>query len=72
MTKLNFEEIPEIYTTGAYLRPLKTVDSLGNDVWVWYVSNFESDSFKDRKSINLQEIAKVKKDLIQSKRKMDF
>ena len=72
MTKLNFEEIPEIYTTGAYLRPLKTVDNFGNDVWVWYVSNFESDSFKDGKTINPIEIAKVKKDLVQSKKQINF
>lgn len=72
MKKINFEEIPEIYTTGAYLRPLKTVDNLGNDVWVWYVSNFESDTFKDGKSVNSQEIAKVKRDLIKSERKINF
>ena len=69
MTKSDFKQTPEIYTTGAYLKPLKIVDNLGNDTWVWYVSNFENDSFKDGISINPVEIANVKKHLIQRKMK---
>ncbi|MDR1484316.1 MAG: hypothetical protein LBT09_05790 [Planctomycetaceae bacterium] len=49
---------PQIYTTGAYLRPLKTVDSEGNEMWVWYVEKFEGDdSFKDDEIYNPVEVA---------------
>jgi hypothetical protein len=34
-----------IYTTGAFLYPVKVTDSSGNMVWLWAVSQFEDDSF---------------------------
>ena len=36
-----------IFTTGAFLRPVKVKDDNGNDVWLWAVSQFEDDSYLD-------------------------
>jgi len=35
----------DIYTTGAYLRPIQVTDSESNPKWVWTVSEFNDDSF---------------------------
>jgi hypothetical protein len=32
---------PQIYTTDAFLRPLKIQDVNGKDLWIWYVEGFE-------------------------------
>ncbi|GMO42555.1 MAG: hypothetical protein Ta2F_18440 [Termitinemataceae bacterium] len=36
---------PKIFTTGAFLSPLKTENADGNEKWVWTVSEFIDDSF---------------------------
>ena len=36
-----------IYTTGAFLAPVKVIDNAGNTVWLWAVSRFEDDSYMD-------------------------
>jgi len=36
-----------IYTTGAFLRPVKVTGDNGNDVWLWAVSQFEDDTYLD-------------------------
>ena len=38
---------PVIFTTGAYLFPMKIKDSEGNDFWGWVVSDFDDTSFRD-------------------------
>jgi hypothetical protein len=49
---------PQIYTTGAYLRPMKVTDVGGKEFWVWYVEGFEGgDSFKDGEVYNPVEVA---------------
>lgn len=37
---------PIIYTTGAHLSPIKAVID-GEERWMWTVSEFGDDSFKD-------------------------
>ena len=36
-----------IYTTGAFLAPVKVIDNSGAAIWVWAVSQFEDDSYLD-------------------------
>jgi hypothetical protein len=36
-----------IYTTGAFLYPVKIKDAEGNEKWIWAVSSFEDDSYTD-------------------------
>ena len=46
-----------IFTTGAYLKPQKIVDSCGNEKWVWVIVEFIDDSFKDGAVFNPPEVA---------------
>lgn len=48
---------PVIYTTGAYLCPMKTIDVQGKECWVWAVSEFDDASFMDGEMVNPCEIA---------------
>jgi hypothetical protein len=54
----------QIYTTGAYLKPLKTKDVNGNEVWVWYVTEFSESSFQDGVEIEAKEFSKDESSLI--------
>jgi hypothetical protein len=36
-----------IFTTGAFLHPMKVKDEHDNDVWVWRVEKFEDSTFCD-------------------------
>jgi len=47
----------KIFTTGAYLQPMKVKDVNGNDFWIWTVSEFVDDSFKDGEVYNPKEKA---------------
>ena len=40
MKPLIFDNESIIYTTGAFLKPMKVTDSEGKEIWVWYVSEF--------------------------------
>ncbi|VBB45090.1 hypothetical protein TRIP_D300067 [uncultured Paludibacter sp.] len=53
-----------IYTTGAFLEPIKIPDKEGNDVWRWVVSEFIDDSFKDGEIFNPLETAQSREILI--------
>ena len=57
MKKLMFENNPTIFTTGAFLKPMKVTDSDGKEIWVWYVSEFTENSFLNGEIYNPQEIA---------------
>ena len=46
-----------IFTTGAYLRPQKIVDTMGIEKWVWVITEFIDDSFKDGEVYNPSEVA---------------
>ena len=46
-----------IFTTGAYLRPQKIVDTMGIEKWMWVITEFTDDSFKDGEVFNPSEVA---------------
>ncbi|MDR2151601.1 MAG: hypothetical protein LBO72_02165 [Helicobacteraceae bacterium] len=54
-----------IFTTGAYLRPLKIKDDSGKERWLWTVSEFIDDTFMDGKVFNPNEIADTLENLLQ-------
>jgi len=54
----------EIFTTGAYLQPIKIKDENGNDFWAWIVERFEDSSFCDGEEFNPVEIAKNIEELL--------
>jgi len=64
MNKLRFDNEPVIHTTGAFLKPLKVVDSQGNENWIWFVSEFTDDSFFNGEIYNPSEFANSKEELI--------
>ena len=47
----------KIFTTGAFLQPMKVKDVNGNDFWIWAVENFEDSCFYDGEEYNPSEIA---------------
>jgi len=59
-----FDNEPVIYTTGAFLKSMKVTDSEGKEIWIWYVSEFNEDSFKDGEIYNPQEFANSKENLL--------
>lgn len=48
---------PTIFTTGAFLRPMKVKDTDGNDIYVWYVCEFVDDTFNNGVIYNPHEVA---------------
>lgn len=59
-----FDYSMQIYTTGAHLSPLKVTDSEGKVFWVWHVTEFDNDSFKDGELFNPKESAINRDDLL--------
>ena len=57
---------PVLYTTGAYIQPLKVVDSLGNETWFWVISEFVDDSFHDGEVFNPRENGFTKQELLEA------
>ena len=47
----------KIYTTGAFLQPIKVKDANGNDFWTWAVEKFEDPSFFNGNEYNPSEVA---------------
>jgi hypothetical protein len=47
----------KIFTTGAFLKPLKVINDLRKEAWVWIVEGFEESSFLDGKEFNPPEYA---------------
>ena len=64
MSNLKFDNEPIIYTTGAFLKPMKVTDSEGKEQWVWYVSEFVEDSFLQGEIYNPKEFANSKDELL--------
>lgn len=64
MKKLLFDSDPIIYTTGAFLKPIKVTDSEGKEIWLWYVSEFNEDTFKDSELYNPNEFGDTKEELL--------
>ncbi|MBS1572290.1 MAG: hypothetical protein JST62_07860 [Bacteroidetes bacterium] len=68
MSKLIFEENPTIFTTGAFLKPMKVTDSEGKEIWVWYVSEFIDDSFLNGEVYNTKETSNDLETLVEELR----
>jgi hypothetical protein len=49
--------IPTIFTIGAFLQPMKIQREDGREYWVWTVTEFIDDSFRDGKVFNPKESA---------------
>ena len=64
MKKLLFDSEPVIYTTGVFLKPIKVTDSEGKEIWLWYASEFNDDTFKDGETYNPNEFGKTKEELL--------
>lgn len=54
----------QVFTTGAFIKPIKIVDSEGKEKWIWYVSEFVDDTFKDGEVYNPLENADTLKNLV--------
>ncbi len=54
----------KIFTTGAHLQPMKVKNENGGEYWIWTVSEFVDDSFKDGKVFNPTETAKSLEDIL--------
>ena len=54
-----------IYTTGAFLKPVKITDDSGNAVWLWAVSQFEDDSYCNGKTCDPVERADTIEELFE-------
>ena len=58
------EQDPVIFATGAFLKPVKiTLD--GKSVWIWTVTEFIDDSYKDGITYNPNEFAESKGKLLE-------
>jgi len=55
---------PILYTTGAYIQPLKVVDVDGTEKWFWAVSEFVDDTFWDGEVFNPGESGTTKQNLL--------
>lgn len=55
---------PVLYTTGAYIRPLKIIGQDGGEVWVWEVSEFDGDTFYDGDVYHPMKFARSKDELL--------
>jgi hypothetical protein len=66
MNKRDFSfEKPTVFTTGAFLQPLKVLNRDGNRAWFWVVSEFIDDTFQDGEIYNPPEIAQSKAELLE-------
>jgi len=59
----SFEE-PVLFTTGAYIQPLKVVDTRGNEKWFWVIKEFIDDTFLDGQVLNPSENGLTKPELL--------
>ncbi len=55
---------PVVYTTGAYIQPIKIIKQDGREVWLWVVSEFDGDSFWDGNICHPQEYGDTKYELL--------
>ena len=54
----------KIFTTGAYVQPMKVKDINGNDFWIWAVEKFEDNSYYEGKEYNPLNIARSIEELL--------
>ena len=57
-------EGPILFTTGAYIQPLKVIDETGNEKWFWVISEFVDDTFSDGQVLNPSESGLTKQELL--------
>ncbi len=57
MPSLIFQDEPQIFTTGAFLKPIQVTDSEGKTLWLWSVSEFTDSTFKAGEEYNPKECA---------------
>lgn len=62
MEKTTIENESIIFTTGAFLKPVKTHLN-GKELWMWVVTEFIDDSFKDGEVYNPNEFAETQNEL---------
>ncbi|MBU1298685.1 MAG: hypothetical protein KKF20_02415 [Bacteroidetes bacterium] len=58
------EQEPVIFTTGAFLKPVMTTLN-GKNVWMWTVTEFIDDSYKDGITYNPNEFAESREKLLE-------
>lgn len=47
----------KIFTTGAFLQPMKVRDAHGNDFWIWATEKFEGSCFCNGEAFHPVEVA---------------
>ncbi|MDR2058456.1 MAG: hypothetical protein LBP83_09310 [Dysgonamonadaceae bacterium] len=57
--------MPIIFTTGAFLQPMKVKSDNGKEHWIWTVSEFIDDSFNNGEVFNPNEYADSLEKLLQ-------
>lgn len=63
MDKHYRSEDPVLFTTGAYIQPLRVTDETGNEKWFWVISEFADDTFMDGEILNPVESGTTKQEL---------
>jgi hypothetical protein len=56
---------PVLFTTGAFIQPMRITDENGNEKWVWVVSEFVDDTFWDGDVHNPREYGETDNELLQ-------
>ncbi|MBS1641703.1 MAG: hypothetical protein JST94_07190 [Bacteroidetes bacterium] len=64
MNNIKFDSNPIIHTSGAFLKPMKVIDSNGQEQWLWFVSEFTESSYLDGEEYNPKEFSNSKEDLL--------
>ena len=58
------KKLPIIYTTGAYLKPIKIFDTEGKEIWVWQVIEYSEPSFKNGIEVSTKEFSNNLEELV--------
>lgn len=70
--KLAYEfEEPIMYTTGAFIQPMKLTKENGREVWFWVVSEFDGDAFYDGDVHNPKECGDTIEELLSTEPEID-
>lgn len=64
MKKILFDSESIIYATGAFLKLMNVTNSEGKEIWLWYVTEFNEDTFKDGEEYNPKEFGRTKAGLL--------
>jgi hypothetical protein len=61
--KYEFDE-PVMYTTGAFIQPIRLINENGSEKWFWVVSEFIDDTFFEGDVANPKEDGITKDELL--------